>query len=70
MADILTEGKELNFYGKASRKYNRVEMTNPITEPEEKYTGKIMPIYPLTKGISSKMFSGFIEAASNYRKNK
>ncbi len=66
MADILTEGKELNFYGKAVRKQRIVEMTNPVTEPEEKFTGKIVPIYPLTKGITSKMFSGFVGSALSY----
>ncbi len=63
MADLLTEGKEFSFYGKATRKYNRVEMTNPLTEEKENFTGGIMPIYPLTKGITSKMFAGFVRSA-------
>ncbi len=63
MTDLLKEGKEFSFYGKATRKYNRVEMTNPLTEEEEKFTGGIMPIYPLTKGITSKMFGGFVRSS-------
>lgn len=66
MADILKEGAELNFFGKVTRKANRIEMTNPVTESEEKFTGKIVPIYPLTKGLTSKMLAGYISAALAY----
>ena len=35
-------------------------MTNPVFEPEDRprFTGRIMPIYPLTAGISNNLLSG------------
>lgn len=66
MADYLKEGEEFYFFGKVSRKYSRAEMTNPITESKEKFSGGIVPIYPLTKGLSSKQFAGFVHSALSY----
>lgn len=51
----LQSGGEFTFYGKASYKGNYFEMTNPVLDTipgENKKTGRIMPIYPATSGLS------------------
>ena len=47
-------GEEYVFYGKAEGKALRRQMTNPMfeREGENRITGRIMPIYPLTAGVS------------------
>ena len=41
------------FYGKAERQGRGLAMVNPLFEKEgeEKYTGRIVPVYPLTAGV-------------------
>ncbi len=55
IAQTLQNGGEFTFYGKVSYKGNYFEMTNPVTEAvsgESKKTGKILPVYPSTSGLS------------------
>ena len=55
IAQTLQNGGEFTFYGKVSYKGNYFEMTNPVTEAvsdESKKTGKILPVYPATSGLS------------------
>ena len=47
-------GEEYVFYGKAEGNLLRRQMTNPLFEPvgANQITGRIMPVYPLTAGVS------------------
>jgi len=55
-------GGEYVFYGKAEGDPPRRQMTNPLFEPENAHriTGRIMPIYPLTAGVSQNLLHGAI----------
>lgn len=55
----LHTGESYIFYGKAEGNLIRRQMTNPILEREgqQQLTGRIMPIYPLTAGISQLVLS-------------
>ena len=50
----LIPGETYTFYGKAEGNLLRKTMTNPVVEKEgrRELTGRIVPIYPLTAGIS------------------
>ena len=52
--DQLHPGETYTFYGKAEGNLLRKTMTNPVVEKEgrRELTGRIVPIYPLTAGIS------------------
>lgn len=63
MYNNLSEGEEYLFFGKVKRGFNKIEMTNPVTEKEQKNTGGITPVYSLTKGISQNMFASFVKSA-------
>ena len=48
-------GDSFVFCGKVEGNLLRKQMTNPLMEPEgqqQQLTGRIMPVYPLTKGVS------------------
>ncbi len=54
----LVSGKKYIFYGKVEERAGRLAMTNPTFENEDSSgvkTGAILPIYPLTSGISADM---------------
>lgn len=54
----LKAGESYVFYGKVTIEGNRCSMTNPLFEPEnapQQLTGRIVPIYPLTAGVTQKM---------------
>ena len=56
--------EEYTFYGKVTRNYGgRAEISSPTfdRDGESKNTGKIIPIYPLTNGISQNVIRGIIE---------
>lgn len=60
------EGEEYIFFGKISRnKQGRVQITAPVYEKagNERYTGKIIPLYPLTHGLSQKIVQSTMELA-------
>ncbi len=54
--DSLTEDSSYLFYGKVSNSGRKKEMTAPMILPLDG-TSRILPIYPLTQGLSSKMIS-------------
>lgn len=58
----LTQGQVCIFYGTVERKGSRYTMTNPVFEPEERqrFTQCIMPVYPLTAGISNNLLAGAV----------
>ena len=55
-------GEEYVFYGKAEGTLLRKQMTNPFFEPEgaNRVTGRIVPIYPLTAGVSQNLLSNAV----------
>lgn len=55
----LHRGELYIFYGKVEGDLLRRQMINPILEPEgrQQLTGRIMPLYPLTAGISQLILS-------------
>lgn len=54
LQDRLHPGDSFIFCGRVEGSLLRRQMTNPLMEPEgqRQLTGQIMPVYPLTKGIS------------------
>jgi len=58
--DVLRTGERYVFYGKVEGPRGRRTMTNPVFEREDRarFTGRIMPVYPLTRGISNNLLSG------------
>ena len=64
-AAALDVGGEYAFYGKVQREGRRFVMINPEFEPvgNDKKTGRILPIYPLTAGIHQKDMQPVTDAA-------
>lgn len=64
---VFIVGNEYSFYGKVSKKGNRVEMNSPVFDNIEtnKNTGKIVPIYPLTYNLSQNTIRQIIENGLN-----
>ena len=58
----LVPGEVYLFFGTVERKGSRFFMTNPVFEPErnQRFTRCIMPIYPLTAGISNNLLAGAV----------
>lgn len=62
----LRAGEKYIFFGTISRnKQGRLQMSTPVYEKEgkERYTGKIVPIYPLTANLSQQVVRGAMELA-------
>ena len=61
------QGSEyFTFFGKVNRRGMIFEMVNPLIESESREgvkTGKIVPIYPCTKGLTQQNIRGAIESA-------
>ena len=55
----LHKGETYIFYGKVEGDLLRRRMTNPVLEPEGRQllTGRIMPVYPLTAGVTQTMLA-------------
>lgn len=58
----LTPGEDYIFYGRVERKGSHRTMTNPIFERSDRarFTGRIVPVYPLTAGISNNLLAGMV----------
>ena len=56
-------GECYKFYGKVNNKYGKIDIQNPVFDEitAEKNTGKIIPIYPLTYGLSQNIIRKIIE---------
>lgn len=65
LKDKFKIGKEYIFYGKVSLGFRGLEVQSPVFDEEGKNrnTGKIIPIYPLTNGITQNMIRNIIENA-------
>jgi len=61
--DALRVGESYIFYGKVEGRGRARQMTNPAFEREgkQRFTGRIMPVYPLTAGISNNLLAGLAE---------
>ena len=59
LKDHLKPGETYVFYGKAEGNLLRRQMTNPVVEQEDRreITGRIVPVYPLTAGVSQLVMS-------------
>jgi len=67
LKNVIKIGHIYNFYGKVEIKLGRYEMKSPIFDEsgENKNTGKIIPIYPLTYGITQNTIRKIIENGVN-----
>lgn len=66
--DQLVLGESYVFYGKAGGNLLRKTLTNPVFEREDRagvVTGRILPLYRLTHGISNKLVVSAMECALN-----
>ncbi len=63
--DALRPGESYIFYGKVEGFGRARQMTNPIFEREgsARFTGRIMPVYSLTHGISNNLLAGLTQRA-------
>lgn len=62
VASALRPGEEYVFFGRVEKDGWRAAMTNPIFERPgaTRFTGRIMPIYPLTAGVSNNLLAGAV----------
>ena len=60
--DALKPGEVYVFYGKVTGSARRLEMANPVFEREEAHhvTGRIVPVYRLTAGLSQNVLAGAV----------
>lgn len=60
MKDTLRTGETYVVYGRVEGPPGRRQMTNPVCERADRarFTGRILPIYPLTRGISNNLLAG------------
>lgn len=63
--DALRPGESYVFYGKVEGYGRARQMTNPVFEREgaARFTGRIMPVYSLTHGISNNFLAGLTQRA-------
>ena len=63
LKNLFLVGKKYKFYGKVNKKIGITEMLSPVFDIEEnnKNTGKIIPIYPLTYNLSQNTIRKIIE---------
>lgn len=66
IANMLKKGSTYIFYGKISRIGGKKNIENPIFEPADKagdFTGRIVPLYPLTAGLTQKAVQTAMKSA-------
>lgn len=63
--EVIRAGESYVFFGVVERQGNLFSMTNPVFEREGdgRHTGLIMPVYPLTAGISNNLLAGLTRRA-------
>ena len=59
----LIPGQSYCFYGQVAHSGGRLQLTNPVFEREghTRFTGRLMPIYPLTAGVSNNLLAGLAQ---------
>ena len=62
LKNTFKQGEEYIFYGKVNGTFGRPEMQSPTFDPigQTKNTGKIIPLYSLTQGITQNIIRGII----------
>lgn len=73
LKNTLRKGETYIFYGRLSSMGHRRTMTNPLFEPEARQgvvTGRILPIYRLTAGLSQKQMQALTRQALDLRGNE
>ncbi len=72
LKNVFQQNQRYKFYGKVKNSYGKIEMQSPIYESEEvnRNTGKIVPIYPLTFGLSQNTIRKIIENGIHEVKDK
>ena len=65
LKNVFTLGSTFRFYGKVEKKAGRYTMTSPAYEPyiEGKELLPLVPVYPLTEGITQKQIAKDVSAA-------
>lgn len=60
--DGLRQGQRYALFGKVQVRYGEVQMENPVWEPAGKryQTGRWVPVYPSTEGLSQNLLQGII----------
>jgi len=60
--NALHVGESYFFYGKVERWNGQFQMNNPVFEPVDRtrFTGRIMPVYALTAGVSNNLLAGLV----------
>lgn len=60
LKDALRTGETYICFGKVEGQGTRRQMTNPVCERADKvrFTGRILPVYPLTHGVSNNLLAG------------
>lgn len=71
LRNILKKGTKLYLYGNISRRFGKIEIQNPDYEiadgDETIHTGRIIPVYSLTEGLSQKILRNIIwNTLNNY----
>ncbi len=63
MWEELKQGQRYAFFGKVQVRYGELQMENPVWELAEAgfHTGRWVPIYPATEGLSQQMLRGLIK---------
>lgn len=62
LAEKMKQGEEYIFYGKVTVSRGSLEMTNPLIEPYS-HEVSMMPVYPLTAGLTSNILTKIINNA-------
>ena len=62
MAKQLRRGERIALYGKVEKSFGELQMRSPVWEPdgEGMETGRLVPIYPATEGISDRLLRSII----------
>lgn len=65
LKNVFTLGATFRFYGRVERKNNRYAMTSPAYEPwrEDGELPPLVPVYPLTEGLSQKQLAKDMRSA-------
>jgi ATP-dependent DNA helicase RecG len=65
----LTPGKQLVISGKVDQYLGRITFSSPTWEPLDKeliHTGRLVPVYPLTKGVSARWLRRLMKRTTDY----
>ncbi len=68
MKNRFSVGQEWVFFGRFHREGSRLQLQNPVSEQTDQaglVTGRIVPVYPLTAGITQKALQTAVSAALN-----